>query len=307
MKYTTLTCLTGLLLFTACEKNKDRSDASGTFEAAETTVSAEVNGKVMAFTADEGDQVKAGQVLGYIDSTQLYLQKLQLQQNRRAVLAGQPNVATQLEALEKELDHALSDRGRVANLVKGDVASKKQLDDADTRIAVLRARIAAQRNELGTRNTALYEQGRTIEVQLRSVEDQLGKCRIESPLDGTVLTTYVNPNEMTAAGRPLFKVADLGTMRLKAYLTGDQFDNVKLGQAVRVLVDSGDGGTKEYPGEVEWISDRAEFTPKTIQTRDERSNLVHAIKVRVKNDGLIKIGMYGEVILGTATAQAATE
>ncbi|HNO05480.1 MAG TPA: biotin/lipoyl-binding protein, partial [Flavobacteriales bacterium] len=202
MKYTTLTCLTGLLLFTACEKNKDRSDASGTFEATETIVSAEVNGKVMAFTAEEGDQVKAGQVLGYIDSTQLYLQKLQLQQNRRAVLAGQPNVATQLEALEKELDHALSDRGRVANLVKGDVASKKQLDDADTRIAVLRARIAAQRNELGTRNTALYEQGRTIEVQLRSVEDQLGKCRIESPLDGTVLTTYVNPNEMTAAGRP---------------------------------------------------------------------------------------------------------
>ena len=297
-----------VLALGACNKNDDGSDASGTFEATETIVSAEANGKIMALAVDEGDMLKAGQVLGYVDSTQLHLQKLQLMQSRKAVLSGQPDIRTQLAALEDQLQNAITDKGRIENLVKGNVASQKQLDDANTRIAVLRSQIAAQRNALNTASTTISEQGSTIGVQLRQVEDQLAKCRITSPVDGTVLAMYSNPFEMTSAVRPLFKIADLTTVYLKAYITGDQFQKVKVGQTVQVLVDSGDGGSRTYSGVVDWISDQAEFTPKTIQTKNERANLVYAIKVKVKNDGLIKIGMYGEVVFAApANEQQATK
>ena len=297
-----------VLALGACNKNDDGSDASGTFEATETIVSAEANGKIMALAVDEGDMLKAGQVLGYVDSTQLHLQKLQLMQSRKAVLSGQPDIRTQLAALEDQLQNAITDKGRIENLVKGNVASQKQLDDANTRIAVLRSQIAAQRNALNTASTTISEQGSTIGVQLRQVEDQLAKCRITSPVDGTVLAMYSNPFEMTSAVRPLFKIADLTTVNLKAYITGDQFQKVKVGQTVQVLVDSGDGGSRTYSGVVDWISDQAEFTPKTIQTKNERANLVYAIKVKVKNDGLIKIGMYGEVVFAApANEQQATK
>lgn len=295
MKNHTFIALSCTLALAACTDPNDRSDASGTFEARETIVSAEATGKIMALDIEEGDQLKAGQVVGHIDSTQLHLQRLQLMQSRKAVLAGQPDIRTQLEALEQQLKSAKQDKQRIENLVKGEVASKKQLDDANTRVAVLQSQIAAQWSQLRTSSTTLTEQGNTIGVQLLQVEDQLSKCRIISPVNGTVLATYSNALEMTAAGRPLFKVADLGTMHLKAYITGDQFARVQLGEAVSVLVDSGDGTYRTYPGTIDWISDRAEFTPKTIQTKNERANLVYAIKVKVANDGLIKIGMYGEV------------
>jgi len=301
MSNRTFIALACVLALGACKKDDDGSDASGTFEATETIVSSEATGKIMAFAVNEGDQLKAGQVLGYVDSTQLHLQKLQLLQSRKAVLSGQPDIRTQLAALEDQLQNAITDKGRIENLVKGNVASQKQLDDANTRIAVLRSQIAAQQNALRTTSTTITEQGGTIGVQLQQVEDQLAKCRITSPVDGTVLATYSNPFEMTSVGRPLFKVADLTTVYLKAYITSDQFLKVKVGQPVRVLVDSGDGGTKTYTGDVDWISDRSEFTPKTIMTKNERANLVYAIKVKVKNDGLIKIGMYGEVAFATPT------
>lgn len=300
MKKRTSIALVCALALGACNSSDQGSHASGTFEATGTIVSSEATGRIMAFAVQEGDQLKAGQVLGHVDSTQLHLQKLQLQQSRRAVLAGQPDVRAQIAALEDQLKSAITDKGRIENLVKGEVASQQQLDDANTRIAVLRSQIAAQRNALGTTSTALAEQGGTIGVQLAQVEDQLAKCTITSPVDGTVLATYSNPFEMTAVGRPLFKIADLGTLHLKAYITSDQFLKVRIGDTVQVLADSGDGGTKAYTGTVDWISDQAEFTPKTIQTRNERANLVYAIKVRVKNDGLIKLGMYGEVVFGTA-------
>lgn len=286
-----------MISLVACDNGNGKHDASGTFEATETIISAEANGKIMSLTVNEGDQVKAGDVLGYIDSTQLHLTKLQLIQNQKAVLSGKPDINTQLESLQRELDNALSDKKRIENLVKGDVASQKQLDDANTRIEVIQARIDAQRSILKTTTSTINEQSQTIAVQLAQVEDQLKKCKIVNPVNGTVLSTYAEQFEMTAAGRPLYKVADLSTINLKAYVTNDQFTALKLGQSVKVQVDAQNGESKIYDGVVDWISNKAEFTPKTIQTKNERANLVYAIKVKVKNDGLLKIGMYGEVIL----------
>ncbi len=279
----------------SCSDHSTQYDASGTFEAVETLVSAEVSGKLMLFSVKEGDPLKAGQETGYIDSTQLYLQKLQLEQSMKAILAGRPAINTQLEALKKELGNAISDRDRIANLVAGDVASQKQLDDAETRIAVLRSRIAAQESSLKTTTLNLNEQAETIAIQLRQVEDQLDKCKMINPVNGTVLVSYANPFEMVAAGRPLYKIADLSELTLRAYITGNQLPDVMINQEVDVLTDDGQGGFRAGKGVVTWISDKAEFTPKTIQTKDERANLVYAIKVRVRNEGQYKIGMYGEV------------
>jgi HlyD family secretion protein len=286
-----------ILSLSSCDNGNNKHDASGTFEATETIISAEANGKIMSFALNEGDEIKAGQLLGYIDSTQLHLTRLQLLQSQKAILSGRPDIKTQLEALQRELDNALADKKRIENLVKGDVASQKQLDDANTRIAVIEARIDAQNSALRTTTSTLNEQSQTIAVQLAQVEDQLKKCKIVNPLNGTVLATYAEQYEMTSAGRPLYKVADLSTINLKAYVTSDQFSALKIGQSVKVQVDSQQGESKIYHGVVEWINSKAEFTPKTIQTKNERANLVYAIKVKVKNDGLLKIGMYGEVIL----------
>jgi HlyD family secretion protein len=284
----------GLLLFSCSAKN-EMADATGSFEAIETIISAEANGKLLQFTINEGDEVKAGQLIGYIDSTQLHLTRLQLQQSQKAVLSGKPDIKTQLEALESELENAKTDKKRIENLVKGEVASPKQLDDANSRIAVIQSKIAAQKSQLGTSTSSLNEQAVTISLQLAQIKDQLSKCKILNPVSGTVLSTYVNPFEMTAAGKPLYKVADLSTIELKAYITQNQFSKIKVGQPVKVLVDAESGNMKTYDGTIAWINSKAEFTPKTIQTKDERANLVYAIKVHVKNDGLLKIGMYGEV------------
>ena len=297
MKLNFSTLAIALIALTGCDNGNNKHDASGTFEATETIISAEANGKIMMLSVNEGDELKAGQVLGYIDSTQLHFTKLQLQQNQKAILSGKPDIKTQLEALERELDNALADKKRIENLVKGEVASQKQLDDANTRIAVIKAKIDAQKSMLNTTTSTINEQSRTIAVQLAQVEDQLKKCKIVNPVAGTVLATYAEQFEMTAAGRPLYKVADLSTINLKAYITSDQFALLKLGQPVKVQVDAQKGESKTYEGVVEWINSKAEFTPKTIQTKNERANLVYAIKVKVKNDGLLKIGMYGEVIL----------
>jgi HlyD family secretion protein len=279
----------------SCKNNGLNSDASGTFEATETVISAEVAGKILAFDIDEGDVLATGQAIGYIDSTQLYLSKLQLMQNQKAILSGRPDTKVQLEALQKELDNALSDKQRIENLVKGNVASQKQLDDANTRIAILQSKIAATKSTLTTTTSTINEQSGTVAIQLASVEDQLRKCRIVNPVNGTVLAKYANVFEVTAPGKPLYKIADLTQMYLRAYITADQFGSVKIGDKVKVSIDAAEASLKEYDGVVEWISSKSEFTPKTIQTKDERANLVYALKIRVLNDGLIKIGMYGEV------------
>lgn len=278
-----------------CRTEGPVNEASGTFEATEVIVSSEVNGKVLALDLAEGQTLTRGQVVGTIDSTTLYLNKLQLLQNQKAVLAGRQDVGAQVDGLRKELDNAVADQRRIENLVKGQVASQKQLDDATLRVETLKARINAQESVLQTQNSSLNEQGRTISAQLNLVNDQLRRCRVSNPVEGTVLTKYTEAFEMTAVGKPLYKVADLSTLVLRAYITNDQQAKIKVGQAAKVMVDNGDGAMKTYPGVVQWINDKAEFTPKTIQTKDERVNLVYAIKVSVKNDGYLKIGMYGEV------------
>jgi HlyD family secretion protein len=297
MKKLIILILTLCALLASCNNNGNDNDASGTFEAVETIVSAEASGKILQLNINEGDALKQGAQVGYIDSTQLYLQRLQLLQNKKAILSGSPDVKPQIVVLEKELENALSDKKRIENLVKGEVASQKQLDDINSKIAVLQSKIAALKSEFGTRTSSINEQSNTVQVQLAQINDQLEKCTITNQVNGTVLTKYAEANEMIAVGRPLYKIADLSTLLLRAYVTGSQLTNLKLNQKVTVLIDSGEDAYKEYEGIVEWISSKAEFTPKTIQTKDERANLVYAVKIRVKNDGLLKIGMYADVKL----------
>ncbi len=283
------------LLLVSCKNKNNQCDASGTFEATETIVSAEANGKILELNLAEGQILKQGEQVGYIDSIQLHLTRLQLMQNRKAILSGRPDVTTQIESLQKELENAMSDKKRIENLVKGQVASQKQLDDANTRVSVLQSKIDAQKSILNTTTSTLTEQGNTVEFQLGQVEDQLRKCRIINPMNGTVLTKYANAFEMVSIGKPLYKIADLTTIILRAYITGNQLPNIKLNQKVKIFTDNGKGGFKETEGIITWINDKAEFMPKTIQTKDERANMVYAIKVNVQNDGSYKIGMYGEI------------
>lgn len=289
-----LLCLSSLAV--SCKKNGDSADASGVFETTETIISAEANGKILELNIQEGDVIQKGSAVGYIDSTQLHLTRLQLMQNQKAVLSGRPDTKVQLESLKKELETAITDRNRIEALVKGGVASQKQLDDAESRIALIKTKIDALRNSLTTTTSTLNEQGGTIAVQLAQVEDQLSKCRIINPVTGTVLSKYAESNEMTTTGKPLYKIADLSAMILRVYVTGEQLPLIKTGQQLRVLIDSSET-YREIPGTITWISDKAEFTPKTIQTKEERANLVYAIKINVKNDGRIKPGMFGEIKL----------
>ncbi len=289
--------LTTMILASACSSNDDTYDASGTFEAVETIVSAEASGTIEKLNIEEGQQLKRGATIGYIDSTQLHLKKKQLQAQIRAVLSKKPNLSAQLAALLEELQHAEREQRRIANLLKSDAATQKQLDDATAQVNIIKRRVSAQESTLGITTASLVEETLPLQVQIEQLEDQLAKCRIINAVNGTVLTKYAESYETAVNGKPLYKIADLSTVVLRAYITGDQFAKAKLNQKVTVLVDDEDGKYKEYSGTVQWISDKAEFTPKTIQTKDERANLVYAVKIGVKNDGFLKIGMYGEVKL----------
>jgi HlyD family secretion protein len=295
MKNKSIICGLVLLVTASCKEKENIHDASGSFEAVETMVAAEASGKILQLTVAEGQELDSGQTVGYIDSMQLHLNKLQLKQNKVAILSGRPETSVQTEALKSELANAVLNRDRTANLVKGGVASQKQLDDQNAQIAILQSRINGQENSLHTTTSSLNEQGTSVDAQMKEINNQLQKCVIINPVKGTILTKYAEPYEMASLGRPLYKIADLSTIILRAYITGDQLQQVKLDQQVKVFTDDGKGGYKETSGIITWINDKAEFTPKTIQTKNERANLVYAIKVSVKNDGYLKIGMYGEV------------
>jgi HlyD family secretion protein len=284
-----------LVFITSCNEEKSIYDASGSFEAVETMIAAEANGKILQLTIEEGQQLDSGQIIGYIDSTQLHLNKLLLVQNKRAILSGRPQASIQTEALKNELTNAILNRNRTETLVKGGVASQKQLDDENARIAVLQSKINAQESSLGTTTSSLVEQGTTVDAQVKQINSQLEKCVIVNPVKGLVLTKYAERFEMAALARPLYKIADVSTMILRAYITGDQLQEVKIGQKVKVYTDDGKGEFNQTEGVITWINEKAEFTPKIIQTKNERANLVYAMKVNVKNDGYLKIGMYGEV------------
>lgn len=285
-----------LVLMSACGGD-DAFDASGTFEAVETLVSAEVNGKVLSFAVSEGQELQAGQIVGQIDTSELHLRKLQLQQNRVAVLSGRPQTPVQTRALREQLSTAIRERERITNLVKAGVANQKQLDDVIAQVATIEAQITAQESALGTNTSSINEQANLISIQLEEINDKLRKSRIVNPIKGTVLSKYVEPYEMTSVGRPLYRIADLSNIILRAYITGDQLSKVKLNQQVRIFTDAGEDAYKEAVGTVTWISDKSEFTPRSVHTRNDRSNLVYAIKVKVNNDGSYKIGMYGELML----------
>jgi len=282
-------------LLTACKDNKVSFDASGSFEAEETIISSEATGTIKQFDIEEGQTLEAGQTIGYIDSLQLYLKKKQLEAQVIAILGKKPNIPVQLSALQEQLRTTEKERTRVANLVKGDAATPKQLDDINAQIEVLKKQIEAQKSTLSISAEGLGKDVVPLQVQIEQLNDQLAKCQIINPASGTVLSKYAEAKQMTAAGKPLYKIANLSNIILRVYITGDQLPQVKLNQQVKVLTDNGKGGYKETTGTIVWINDKAEFTPKTIQTKDERANMVYAIKVKVKNDGAYKIGMYGEI------------
>ncbi len=286
----------GLILLTgACDNGKNKFDASGSFEAEETIISAQATGALEQFNIQEGQVLKAGDVIGYVDSTQLYLKKKQMEMQAGALLSKRPDVAVQLASLEAQLNTAEKERTRMENLVKGDAATQKQLDDINASISVLHKQIEAQRSSLNISSNGITKDVSPILVQVEELNDQLRKCVIINPVNGTVLTKYAEAHEMTATGKALYKIADMSTIVLRAYITGNQLAKVKLDQKVDVSTDAGDGTMKHTEGTITWINDKAEFTPKTIQTKDERANMVYAIKVKVKNDGTYKIGMYGEI------------
>lgn len=286
-----------LLLVPSCDGTDNGFDASGTFEAVEMIISAEVSGRLESLKIEEGKRVEQGQVLGWIDSTQLYLQKKQLLARIEAILSRRPQIATQLASYRVQLAAAERELRRVENLFRAEAATQKQVDDARVHADVIRRQMEAHRSSLDVSSQGLISETLPLYAQIEQIDDQLRRCMIANPVDGTILARYAEAHELAVPGKPLYKVADISTLELKAYITGNQLPQVKLDQQVNVYVDDGAGGYREYPGRVSWISDKAEFTPKTIQTREERANLVYAVKIPVANDGYLKIGMYGEVRL----------
>ena len=283
------------LILAACGNGSDQYDASGVFEATEVVVSAKSAGEIMQFDIQEGQDVTAGCQVGYIDTVQLHLRKEQLSASLKAVQSRHYNVDRQIAALRQQIETQKREQKRFEELVASNVANQKQLDDITAQVDMLEKQLAAQQETLSNNNSGISGESLSLKAQIAQIEDQIRKSVIASPIDGTVLAKYAEPGELAGQGRSLFKVADIGNLFLRVYITADQITELKIGQPVKVYADQGKSDRREYPGTVSWISDKAEFTPKTIQTRNERANLVYAVKVAVKNDSYIKRGMYGEI------------
>jgi len=300
-----------LALVQACGNKKEVYDASGSFEADEVVVSSELGGQLIQLKVEEGDTLNKGQIVGVVDSTSLTLQKEQVKATIASLSEKTNNVQPQIELLQKQLQvqqsqlsSLLHEKERTERLVKADAATGKQLDDINSQIDVLhkqmqvtRQQIDVQRNNAGTQNRSILSEAGPLQKQAAQVQQQISKTKIVNPIDGTVITKYAQQGEITAPGKALYKIADLSYLNLRAYVTGAQLSQIKLGQEVKVLIDEGAKKYRTYTGTIIWISNKAEFTPKTIQTKEERANLVYATKIKVKNDGYLKLGMYGEVQL----------
>lgn len=278
----------------ACGSDKEY-DATGVFEATETTVYAEQSGVLLAFDVTEGDAIALGQEVGLIDTTQIWLKIQQAGATKKVYQSQKPDMEVQVAATRQQLAKARQDQQRYKELVADGAAPAKMLDDATNQVQVLQKQLDAQLSALNTQLSTLNSQVLTVDVQVSQLDDQLRKCHIIAPVKGTILEKYVEQGEFVATGKPLFKVADTEQMFIRAYVTSAQLKTVKVGQKVKVFADYGSGQKKEYDGTISWISSRSEFTPKTILTDDERADLVYALKVAIKNDGYAKIGMYGEV------------
>ncbi len=288
-------CVALTIILFSCSSGNGDFDATGTFESEEVIVSSEAMGKLILFEIEEGMNLKQDQIVGVVDTTQLHLKKKQLQASIKAILSKQPDIPTQLAVIQEQISTAEREKIRIENLVSSDAATTKQLDDINSQLDVLNKQYNAIKSSLTITKQGIRSETLPLIAQVEQIQDQINKSIIKNPIDGTVLTRYAKQDEITSGGKALYKIADLSEMILRAYINGDQLGQVKLDQKVRVFVDKGDGEQKELEGEIYWVSSKSEFTPKTIQTKDERANLVYAIKVRVKNDGYLKIGMYGEV------------
>ena len=286
-----------LILLNSCGPSGMSSDAAGTFEADEITVSSEATGKIEWLDLTEGQQLQIGQAVGQIDTVQLFLQKQQLEESIISLKGSMPDIDRQTSAMRSRLKQQLREKDRIERLLEDDAATPKDLEDIISAIEVLEGQIEAQESGLGNTIASLEGQLASARNRILQIEDQLAKCRIASPVDGTVLARYAHAGELAVSGKPLFRVADTRTMTLRAYFCLWQLKDVRIGQRVKVIADFGGDNTREYEGTVSWISDKSEFSPKSIQTKDERENLVYAVKISVGNDGYLKIGMYGEVIL----------
>jgi HlyD family secretion protein len=282
-------------LFFACGNGNGEFDATGTFESEEIIISSEAMGKLVKFDIEEGVKLQQNQLVGVVDTVQLYLKKKQLEASIQAVLSKQPDIASQLATIQEQIETAKTEKNRIVNLLKSNAATTKQLDDVNAQLDLLNRQYTATKSSLTITKQGLQSETYPLLVQVEQMQDQINKSKIVNPVDGTVLTRYAKQNEITSNGKALYKIADLTNMTLRAYVNGDQLGQIKLGQKVKVFVDKGNGDQKEMSGEIYWISSKAEFTPKTIQTKDERANLVYAAKIKVSNDGYLKIGMYGEV------------
>lgn len=278
----------------SCDGSDDEADAYGNFEAVEIIISSEANGKLLTFQLEEGDNLDENQVVGLVDTAHLYLNKKQLEASIRAIKSKTQNVQVQIEVLENKRQNLEREKNRVERLLTDSAATTKQYDDIVGELAVVEKQIVATKSQLNTVNRGLLSEIAPLEIKIEQIEDQLEKSIISNPTKGTVLTKFAYENEITAYGKPLYKIADLENITLRAYLSGNQLANVKIGQNVTITIDQNDG-EKEFQGEVTWISSNAEFTPKVIQTKEERVNLVYAFKVVVRNSGELKIGMPAEV------------
>lgn len=283
------------MVLASCGDKEQKNDATGVFEATETTIAAEQSGTLMAFGVCEGDEIAAGKEVGLIDTTQIWLKIKQMGATKQVYQSQKPDMEVQIAVTRQQLDKAKQEQQRYKELVSDGAAPSKMLDDATSQVELLEKQLKAQISALNTQLSTLNSQLSTTDVQVSQLMDQLRKCHVIAPVKGTVLEKYVEKGEFVAIGKPLFKMADTKSMFIRAYVTSAQLKNIRVGQKAKVFVDYGNGQKKEYEGVVSWISSRSEFTPKTILTDDERADQVYALKVAVKNDGYIKIGMYGEV------------
>ena len=287
------------LVLNACGRKERQYDATGVFEATETTVYAEQTGALLTFNVEEGDTVGQNREVGLIDTTQLWLKMKQAEAMKSVYQSQKPEQEKQIAVTRQQLAKAKQDQQRYKELVADGAAPAKMLDDANSQVEVLQRQLDAQLSSLRVNTNALDKQMAATDVQSEQLRDQIRKCHILVPAKGTVIEKYVERGEFVSAGKPLFKMADTENMFIRAYVTSAQLENIKTGQKATVFADYGNGGKKEYEGRVTWISSRSEFTPKTILTDDERADLVYAVKVAIKGDGYVKMGMYGEVLFAS--------
>lgn len=288
--------IAAMLLAVSCGKESE-FDAQGTFEATEIVISSEANGKILDFDVVEGSIMEADKPVGAIDSVQLHLQRKQLLAQHSALLGSRPDVKKQVASLREQIAKHKSELRRVENMLKDGAATQKQYDDMEAQVKILETQLDATLSTLDKSTTTINNNLLALEAQIAALDDRISKCRIVSPVSGTVLVKYAQAGELATVGKPLMKVADLDKIYLRAYFTSEQLAKVNLGDEVTVVADFGGDERYNYAGRIEWISSESEFTPKSIQTKDSRANLVYAVKIAVENDGRLKIGLAGEVIL----------